>query len=77
MLIAWLIGYFINVIFFLWIIKWGGAKWLSGRFLSGLLFWPNAPRWDADGIKLFVWLEFIAATIWFVVGIFVPEARLY
>ncbi|XPF95286.1 hypothetical protein ACM9HF_04535 [Colwellia sp. RE-S-Sl-9] len=71
----WILFYLFEVIFWLWIIRWNGAEWLEGTLTSGFLIHHFAPTWSADGIKLFVWIYFIAASIWFVVGIFQPSVR--
>lgn len=74
---AWIIIYAFDVVFFLWVVRWGGAEWLEGTFTSGMLIHWFAPTWTAEGIKLFVWVSFIATSIWFVVGLFVPSARVF
>ena len=71
----WVLSYAVNVLFWLWILRWGGAEWLEGSFLSECLISWWAPRWDAEGIKLFGWGCLIISSGWFLVGVFVPEAR--
>lgn len=65
----------VDLIFWLWVVRWGGAEWLEGSFLSGFLINLRAPYWDSGGIKLFGWLMLIVSSIWFVVGVFVPGMR--
>ena len=43
--------YLLNLAFWLWVARWGGAEWLEGTFLSGFLVSIWAPRWSAEGIK--------------------------
>lgn len=76
-LTSWILIYGVELLFWLWILRWGGAEWLEGTFTSGLLISIFAPRWSADGIKLFALLTLIAGTIWFVIGIIVPDVRFY
>lgn len=71
----WVLGYAANALFWCWIIWWGGAERIEGSFLGGLLIGWFAPRWGADGIKLFAWLSLVVTTIGFVVGLFAPELR--
>jgi hypothetical protein len=71
----WIAGYAIDVLFCLWIVQWGGARWLENSFTSGFVVHWLAPRWSAEGIRAFVLLSFVATTIWFIVGLLVPEAR--
>jgi hypothetical protein len=71
----WILGYSANVLFWAWVIWWGGAEWLEGTFTSGFLISWLAPRWSADGIKLFGWLSLLVTSVGFVVGLFVPELR--
>ena len=56
----------IGLLFGLWVIFGRGAERLEGTFTSGFLFHPFAPRWTAQGIRLFVALILILDGIWFV-----------
>jgi hypothetical protein len=76
-LTAWIILYLIELLFWVWIIRWGGAERLEDSFISGILINYFAPRWGAEGIKLFAWLAIIAGSGWFFAGLFYPEIRLY
>lgn len=67
--------YLINLLFWLWVVRWGGAEWLEGSFTSGFLIHVFAPRWSADGIKLFGYGTIIVSTVMFIVAIFNPEFR--
>ena len=73
----WVLMYAVELLFWLWVIRWGGAQWLEGTFSSGLLISILAPNWSAEGIKLFAWLTLFFSTIWFVLGLFYPEIRFY
>jgi len=65
-LLAWA-GVFIgNLVFAVWILKLGGADFLED-------IWSGA--WEADQWKLYTLLELIGITVWFFIGVFVPEAR--
>ncbi|HXD87368.1 MAG TPA: hypothetical protein VN641_12805 [Urbifossiella sp.] len=72
---VWIGAFAVTSLFWAWLLFGGGAAWLEGSFLSGLLVHFRAPEWTAEGIRLFAFLMWIGATIWFVVGIFVPEVR--
>jgi len=67
-----IITYLINLIFWLWVVRWGGAEWLEGTFTSGFFIHIFAPRWSADGIKLFGYGMILISTVLFIVGIFYP-----
>ena len=71
----WVIIYLSDLLFWLWVVRWGGAEWFEGTFTSGFLINFRAPMWDSAGIKLFGWLMLMISTIWFVVGILMPEMR--
>jgi len=71
----WGLFYVLDVLFWLWVVRWGGAEWLEGTFTSGFLIHLLALRWTAEGIKLFGWGTLILSTIWFVLGLFYPELR--
>lgn len=74
--LCWVTGYGIDLLVSIWILRWGGARYLEGTFASGFLVSMLAPRWSAEGIKFFVLVTLAASTVWFFVGLFVPEARL-
>jgi len=52
-----------------------GAEWLEGTFTSGFLISSFAPRWSADGIKLFGWATLVISTVLFALGLFSPGGR--
>ncbi len=74
-LTAWVITYLIGLVFWLWVVRWGGAEWLEGTFTSGFLISIFAPQWTTDGIKLFGYGTIIISTIFFILGIFFPDFR--
>jgi hypothetical protein len=74
-MVIWTAFFFFEVLFWLWIIRWGGAEWLEGTLTSGFIISYFAPTWRAEGIKLFGWLSLIFSTIWFVIGLFEPSLR--
>jgi hypothetical protein len=65
--------YSLNLLFWVWVIKWGGAKWLEGSFISGLLIHIFAPRWTAEGIKLFGYGSLVITTILFILALIWPD----
>jgi len=74
-LAEWILLYLVDLLFWLWVLRWGGAEWLEGTFVSGVLINLRAPFWGSEGIKLFGWLIVFISTIWFVMGLFMPEMR--
>jgi hypothetical protein len=52
-----------------------GAEWLEGSFLPGVWIHFRAPRWTADGIKIFVGFAWFFNGVWFVVGLFSRDVR--
>lgn len=74
-LIGWIGAYSVQMLFWVWVVCWGGAERLEGTLASFFLVSWFAPEWSSEGIKLFGWLMLIGSTIWFLVGIFLPEAR--
>lgn len=74
----WLAEYLAVLLFCLWLIRWGGADLLDGRPILSILFVHHwAPRWRADGLKLFAWMLLFVDTLWFIIGLFSPDARYY
>ena len=74
-LTAWVAVFLVSSLFWAWILFWGGAGRLEGTFASGFLVDVFAPRWSEEGIKLFAALTWFLSAVWFVVGLFVQEAR--
>lgn len=74
-LTAFIVVYGINLVFWLWVVRWGGAERLEGTFASGFLIHLFAPRWSAEGIKLFGWAALLISTVLFIAGLIVPDVR--
>ena len=74
-LVKWLLSYLLSSLFWLWILAFGGARWVEGWKSFLLIDW-FAHRWDEEGIRLFALLFWVATTVWFVLGVFVPELRI-
>ena len=72
-----IIIYMINLVFWLWVVRWGGAEWLEGTFSSVFFISIFAPRWSADGIKLFGYGTILISTIFFIAAIFYPDFRYF
>ena len=66
----WILVFAVSSLFWGWIVFLGGADWLEGSILSAFLVSVHAPQWSAEELKAFVGI------IWFLVGLFVPGARL-
>lgn len=47
----------------------GCGEWLEGKLLSGFLATGFAPKWTADGIRVFGWGTLVAGTLCFLVGV--------
>ena len=56
-------------LFYAWVLFWGGAEWLEGSFLSRLLIHQQAPRWSAQGIKLFLGLPWLIGGICLILAV--------
>lgn len=74
-LIIWITLFLITSLWWKWIISWGGATWLMGIkawFFLGWFAWP----WSSEQIRIYAAWTWGLETIWFVIGVFMPEARL-
>jgi hypothetical protein len=71
----WVLWAGLSSVFWLWVLRWGGAERLEGTFASGFLLSWFAPKWSVEGIKLFALLSLLGTVVAFVVGLFVPEVR--
>lgn len=75
-LTAWITIYGLETLFFCWVFFLGGDEQLEGTFTSGCLLSPLAVGWSAEGIRVFVASAWCISSVWFLLGLFVPEARL-
>lgn len=75
-LVSWIMIYVFEVLFCLWLIKWGGARYLEWTFKSWFLLSTFAPTWDEEVIKFYAWLLLILWTFWFILGLFIPGMRI-
>jgi hypothetical protein len=69
--------FLISSLFWAWILFWGGADWLEGSWLAAVFVYFRAVEWTAEGIKLFAGLMWLVESIWFAIGLFVRDARLF
>jgi hypothetical protein len=76
-MLLWVGLFALASLFWCWIIFWGGAEALEGSLASMFLINRFAGEWSADGLRLFAWLSWIISGLWFVIGVFTPEARFY
>lgn len=72
--VGWIIYHAIGTVFWLWLLRWGGAEWIEGWGAWGLLGWFSG-HWGAEQIKLYALLILIGELIWFVLGLFFPACR--
>jgi hypothetical protein len=71
----WVVTYLADLLFWLWVVRWGGAEKLEGTFSSGFLISILAPQWSEEGIKLFGYGAIVISTVLFVLGIFFADFR--
>ncbi len=74
---VWIGVFLFCSLFWAWLIFWGGANWLERTWLIAIVVDAGAIDWTAEGIRFFAMLVWILQTIWFVIGLFVPSARLW
>ena len=71
----WTGSYVVNTLFWLWVVRWGGAEWLVEQLSSMFLVSALVPRRTVVVIKLLGLVILVATRVWFLVGLFVPAAR--
>jgi hypothetical protein len=74
---AWVLLFITNCLFCLWVLRWGGAEWMEGWRSIFFVDWAQSIAWTAEQIKLYVLVCWIGHTLWFAIGLFLPEARFY
>ena len=73
--LLWIGLFLLGSLLWAWIILWGGAEWLEGSFLVGLLVHFRAPARAADGIRIFAWGTWLVQAVWFLLGLFSRDVR--
>ena len=73
----WLLLYAANTAFVWWVV-WGGgaAKFVGWRSLA-IVDWLLAFTWTSEQIALYTLICWVGHTVWFIAGLFVPEARTF
>ena len=74
---VWIGLFLVSSLFWAWILFLGGADWLEGSWLAAVFVHFRAMEWTAEGIRLFAALMWLGQGIWFVVGLFVKDARVF
>lgn len=73
-LVYWIIGYVASALFWIWVLKWGGAEWLEGWRAWVSIGW-FAGHWSAEQIRLYALTLFVLESIGFVAGLFFESVR--
>lgn len=64
----------LGALFWLWILCWGGARWLEGWKAFVSIDW-FAARWNAEQLRLYALCLLVLQGAWYVLGLFYPELR--
>lgn len=73
-LVGWIIMHAAGLLFWLWLLRGDGAERIEGWAAWGLIGW-FAGHWNAEQIRLFALLLLVLESLWFVIGLFIPELR--
>lgn len=71
----WTVFHALDATLWLWILRWGGAAWLEGTFLSGFIVSTFAPRWNAEGLRMAALIMLVFCAISFALGLLMPDVR--
>lgn len=71
---TWLIYHGLGMLFWLWLLCWGGAERVTGWRAWGLIGW-FAGHWSAEQLRLYALLLLALQGIWFIGGLFSPAWR--
>lgn len=74
-LLHWFFLFAVNSVFTLWVLRWGGAQWMEGWKSLFFIEWLYSTFWNAEQIKLYFLVIWLLHALWFVLGLFMPEAR--
>ena len=73
-LLPWIAYHSVGVLFWLWVLKWGGAERIEGWRAWFLVGW-FAGHWEAEQIRFYALLALVGECIWFLIGLFAPALR--
>ncbi len=76
-ILIWILLWVASSLFWVWICLLGGAERVEGTFSSIFVFGLLGPLYSAEWTKVGAWLSLFFGTIWFVVGLFLPGARIH
>lgn len=78
-LLLWVLLFVLFMLFWCWVIFWGGAERLEESGFSVLLFWSSWWYGDVSArlIRFYAWLSLIGTVLWFVAGLVNPKARFW
>jgi hypothetical protein len=76
-LFLWIALYLANTAFVWWVVWGGAAAWFEGWRSLLIVDWLYALQWNSEQIALYTLVCWVGHTIWFVVGLFVPEVRTF
>ena len=74
-LTLWIVLHAAQALLWLWVLRWGGAEYLEGTFLSGFIVDNFAPRWSAEGLRMAALILLVFCVISFVAGLLFPPLR--
>lgn len=72
---AWVLIYLAELLFGIWVLRYGGASCLRGSFFGSLLIDWWAPSWTEDEFKFLASAWLVLRTVWFVLGLIWPDFR--
>jgi hypothetical protein len=70
---TWIAIYAVQAIWWGWLARGGGARWIHDWGLGWLVF--PVPPWDIEMIKLIAWLSLAGSTFLFILGLIDPAIR--
>ena len=76
-LLVWCMFYVLDMLYWLWILKFNAVENYEGTLLSWLLPFDGIrenPEY-VSYVKFFGWFIVIGHTIWFIMGLFIPKVR--
>lgn len=74
-MVLWIALYALQCAFTAWVVMGSGAHWIQGWKAPFFLDWLLSFTWTDEQIKLYVLIMWIGHTIWFFLGVGMPELR--
>lgn len=76
-IICWILLFIIHSLILKWILSWGGAKFINSFYVAKIFFSFLNTDLNEEQLRFYTLVIWVMITIWFVLGIFIPNLRFF